>query len=202
MKKLFLLFFLLYLVSYGQSDRSKWTSSMYEQYNSNDFSKLEAANAKINFDNIDYKLFSASIFYATNIQRKKYKRREFKYSVALNSAAQAHSEDMVNKKFLSHKSRIRHKRKLKDRMKIVRITKGIYSENIANIYSREEKPTYWSFALQIVETWMNSKGHRENILDTRLKYLGCGVRHYINKKWTDYNWVKTTQNFSSYSPKP
>ena len=75
MKKLFLLFFLLYLVSYGQSDRSKWTSSMYEQYNSNDFSKLEAANAKINFDNIDYKLFSASIFSATNIQRKKYKRR-------------------------------------------------------------------------------------------------------------------------------
>tara|TARA_B100001250_G_C19407794_1_gene617656 strand:+ start:15 stop:623 length:609 start_codon:yes stop_codon:yes gene_type:complete len=202
MKKLLFLLVFISLISFGQKNESVWKNSMYEQYDYNNFSKLEIVNAKIDFDNINYDLFSASIFYATNFQRKKFKKKEFKYSIALNLAAQGHSEDMVNYDFYDHRSKVRHKRNLRDRMEIVGIEGGGFAENIHNSFAKEAEPTYWSFASSIVQGWMNSKGHRGAILNTKYKYLGCGVYYYVNNKWLDYKWVKTTQNFSSSDSKP
>ena len=196
MKKLILLLFIP-LVSFTQQNESLWKKYMYEQYDYNNFSKLEAVNTKIDFDNIDYDLFSAAIFYATNFQRNKFKKKEYKYSGALSLAAQGHSEDMVNYDFYSHRSKVNNKRNLRDRLKIVGIENAAYAENIHNSFAKEAEPTYWSFATSIVKGWMESEGHRAAILSTKYKYLGCGVYYYINKKWLDYKWVKTTQNFSS-----
>lgn len=38
-----------------------------------------------------------------------------------------------------------------------------------------EMHTYESFAKALVSAWMNSKGHRQNILNSRYVYLGTGV---------------------------
>ena len=35
--------------------------------------------------------------------------------------------------------------------------------------------TYESFAAAVVAAWMNSPGHRANIVDTKLRYLGCSA---------------------------
>ena len=201
MRTLLLILLLVPMMSFGQVNESRWINSMYAQYDSEDYLKLEIVNTKIDFDNIDYDLFSASIFYATNFQRKKYRRKKLKYSSALASAAKGHSNDMVNYDFHSHRSKVKGKIKLRDRMMIVGIKQAYIGENINDTYSGEIEPTYWSFAIEIVEEWMNSEGHRANILDKNFKYLGCGVSYYVDKDWLDYNFVKTTQNFSSYSPK-
>ncbi|MBI2514387.1 MAG: CAP domain-containing protein [Opitutae bacterium] len=36
--------------------------------------------------------------------------------------------------------------------------------------------TYASFARAIVEAWMNSPGHRENIVNPKLRFLGCAAK--------------------------
>lgn len=58
--------------------------------------------------------------------------------------------------------------------------------------------TYEEFAREIVNGWMNSQGHRQNILNPQFKYLGCGAVMYKKK---DNNLLpsilqfKVTQNF-------
>ena len=77
------------------------------------------------------------------------------------------------------------------------------TENIAK-YSLKKEETYWSAAKRIVNGWMNSTGHRKNILDYRFRYLGCGVSNdgklipykWINSSETDwYVYYLSTQNF-------
>ena len=84
---------------------------------------------------------------------------------------------------------------MSDRLKLVGVENAFSGENIFDYF--QQNPTYWSMAVGLVDGWMKSKGHRENILDKNYKYLGCGVYYYFNEKWSDYFYVKSTQNFSS-----
>jgi uncharacterized protein YkwD len=45
--------------------------------------------------------------------------------------------------------------------------------------------TYASFAAAIVEAWMNSPGHRANIVDPRLEALGCAVQGLAGRDSTE-----------------
>ena len=58
--------------------------------------------------------------------------------------------------------------------------------------------TAQAVAVGIVEDWMDSPGHRENILSARYKRIGVGVEVEVSSK---YGWRNeifyTTQNFSS-----
>ena len=81
-----------------------------------------------------------------------------------------------------------------DRLKSVGIEGGYRAENIA--ISNEINPTYWSFALKLVDQWMNSEGHRKNILNSNYNYLGCGT-YYYKFEYGKYYYFKSTQNFSS-----
>ena len=200
-----ILFTLALLVSVNlssQGNTSKWNSKMYELYDAKDFMKLEIVNSKVDFSNIQYELLSASIFYATNLERLKFNKTPLIYSRALNKAAQEHSTDMVKYNFYSHTSTVRGKSSMSDRLKLVGIVYGAFAENIHNTFAEETEPTYWSFALSTVQGWMDSAGHRDNILNSGYKYLGCGAYFYINEEWIDYKWIKTTQNFSSTDAKP
>ncbi len=173
----------------------KWKDSHYDKYTCESFQKLDIIKQKIDPKNIDYKLFKAAIFYRTNIERVKHKKDRFKHSVALEKAAHGHSKNMVKLDFYSHTSPVKGKENMSLRLESVGI-KNVYSaENIYDTY--EKDPTYWSFASGLVEGWMDSKGHKRNILNSNYKYLGCGVYYYINKEWKQYFWVKSTQNFSS-----
>jgi len=192
-----LLYVLLFLpgIGFGQVQLNEWTHSYYNKYNYSTVQSLDVMHQKIDVDNIDYALFNAAVFYCTNLQRVKYGRTPFMHSTALEKAAQGHSKDMVEYNFYSHKSPVKGKRSMSDRLKRVGIGNTYCAENIFDKFGTE--PTYWSFASLLVDGWMDSSGHRENILDRNLRYLGCGTYYYENLEWKSYFWVKSTQNFSS-----
>lgn len=185
----------LSVLSTAQLKLHKWNNDHYETYTYETFRKLDIVNQKIDPKNIDYKLFNAAIFYRTNIERVEHKKDRFIHSSALEKCAQDHSKNMVKKNFYSHTSPVKGMENMSQRLESVGITNVYSGENIYDKFERE--PTYWSFASSLVKGWMDSKGHKRNILNSNYKYLGCGVCYYYNKEWTEYFWVKSTQNFSS-----
>jgi len=195
MRKHLILLLLLPMFSFGQVGLHDWDNSFYEKYKPSKFKNLEIAHQVIDTNNIDYELFNAAVFYCTNIQRTKYGKNPFKYSELLEKAAQDHSKNMVNHNFFSHTSTVRGKTSMTDRLNSVGIKKGYQAENIS--YNYESNPTYWTFALKLVDQWMNSEGHKKNILNSNYNYLGCGTYYYKNVEWKEYFWVKSTQTFSS-----
>ena len=203
MKKILFTIALLVCINlFSQGNISKWKSNMYEFYDAKDFMRLEIVNSKVDFSNVQYELLTASIFYATNLERLKFNKTPLIYSRALNKAAQEHSTDMVKYNFHSHTSVVSGKSSMSDRLKLVGIVYATTGENIQDTYAKETEPTYWSFALFAVQNWMDSEGHRKNILNSKYKYLGCGAYYYTKGEWSGYKWIKTTQNFSSADAKP
>jgi uncharacterized protein YkwD len=197
-KTIIIYFIFLVKISFSQLELHQWSDDSYGKYNSNSFQKLEIVKLKIEKGNIDYPLLNAAIFYSTNIQRIKYKKTPFIFSKYLTKAAQEHSEDMVEYKFYSHTSKVKGKKTMSERLKLVGITNAFLAENIFDFFLKS--PTYWSLSQGLVNGWMESKGHKANILNKNYEYLGCGSKYYFNKDWIDYFYVKSTQNFSSTSP--
>jgi uncharacterized protein YkwD len=83
---------------------------------------------------------------------------------ALEKAARAHSRDMIERDYFSHDTKDR------DEGACARIRRYGYSwracgENIGN-YSAPEA---------MFDAWMNSSGHRANILSDRFREVGIGV---------------------------
>jgi uncharacterized protein YkwD len=171
---------------FSQVSLHVWNNNYYNKYNYSTFQSLDIIHKEIDFNNIDYPLFNAAIFYCTNIQRVKYNKARYIHSPGLEKAAQGHSKDMVVYNFFSHTSSVTGKRTVKDRVNVYGISDA--AENIALNYGKST--TYWSFALKLVEQWMNSPGHRTNILNEQYKYLGCGV--YASS--SSDGMVKATQN--------
>ncbi len=88
----------------------------------------------------------------------------------LNASAQAHANDMANRNYFSHytKSPYPYNYGSSDwsaRISYWGYTNGYRAENIA--YGQDT-------ATEVVNAWWNSSGHRENIIDCHLKYMGVG----------------------------
>lgn len=203
---------------------SQWSAALYSKYNSSKFRSFPPANERIDFSKIDYPLLNAAVFYDTNRRRKEMELPTLEYSPALEKAAIEHSKDMVELEFYSHTSPVSGRENPKKRLENYEISNAFTAENI-NIgfgiayeggrpvytpvqnkgqyfsYDLDGVPlppqTYNSLARSVVDSWMNSVGHRKNILNTNLKYLGIGSAHYKDKKFYDMDKFKFTQKFSS-----
>jgi len=81
---------------------------------------------------------------------------------ALQRAARAHSADMINRGYFSHGS-------AGPRLKAYGYNWRTYGENIA------WGSGYRGYAGRIFTNWMNSSGHRSNILDGRFREVGIGA---------------------------
>lgn len=81
----------------------------------------------------------------------------------LTAAGQKHSEDMSENDYFSHTSR--DGRSFVDRAK----AEGYRSPGAENIAAGQRTPE------QVMEAWMNSSGHRANILNCDLKKMGLGL---------------------------
>ena len=76
-------------------------------------------------------------------------------------------------------------------------------KNIISFYSKLNGKqfnfhTIDSFSHFVVNAWMNSNGHRKNILDNEVSHLGCGAVLYyrdINNEGDKLPYLKVTQNF-------
>ncbi len=91
----------------------------------------------------------------------------------LTAAAQAHSKDMAWCNFLSHIG--------SDGSSFAeRIRRHGYSFSA----SGENVAFGFTSAQQVVQGWMNSPGHRANILNPKYKDIGIGYAHKHNDYWT------------------
>jgi len=154
----------------------------------------DLAAQRIEPTNFDHQLLSALIFHLTNEERKAEGIPPLTYAFALDLAATGHSKDMVEHDFYAHVSPVSGKEYMRDRMEAVGIDGGAIAENIFKKRGAEGV-SYLRFAHSTVEGWMNSKGHRKNILNPKYRYLGCGTAFYGIDQFGLQ--VMCTQNFSS-----
>lgn len=104
----------------------------------------------------------SSVVHLTNVARAAKGCRPLKVSVRLTNAAQGHATDMSRKHYFSHTS-------LDGTSWITRIRRAGWTtpggENIAYGFL---SPT------GVLKAWMNSPGHRRNLLDCHFHYIGVG----------------------------
>ncbi|NVJ85512.1 MAG: CAP domain-containing protein [Algoriphagus sp.] len=221
MKKLFGLFAFL-LISFPSFSQEGSPNNLYH-YSKEEFFKLKSISKTLDLTDINYPLLHASIFFVTNRQRILHGLEPLEYSLKIEMLAAGHAYDMATYGFYSHQSKIRNKRKLRDRFQIVGLNPTLIAENISNTsgldyeYGRMVNPpqqpglftyantpriepvplhTYLSYAEEIVKLWMESPGHRQNILNPAFKKMGCGSQVYGEKKFYNMPYFMNVQCFS------
>lgn len=128
-----------------------------------------------------------------NAERKSAKLTSLRFDEELSEIARAHSEDMARRKFFDHINpdgrdpSDRGKRagyvcqKIFDRALRQGLAENLFQGNLYDrVQVRNNKTTYdWNTSEQIarqsVQNWMNSPGHRRNILERDYDRAGIGV---------------------------
>lgn len=105
-----------------------------------------------------------SVCMRTNEARVSQGLMPLKLELTLTDVAQAHSQDMVDRAYFNHTNP--DNQTPFDRLNTAGISYQYAAENIASGQTTPE---------QVVSAWMNSSGHRANILSTRFTRLGVGV---------------------------
>ncbi|MCD7034481.1 CAP domain-containing protein [Metabacillus sp. GX 13764] len=114
--------------------------------------------------------FDYEVFILTNMQRVKYKLSPLTLDVELSGVAKKKSEDMIAKGYFDHQSPTYGSPF--QMMEAFHIPYHYAGENIAMGY---RSPA------DVVQGWMNSKDHRENILKETYNRIGTG---YSQNYWT------------------
>ncbi len=115
-------------------------------------------------------------------ERRQAGRRPLALDPRLDAAAQRHAEDMLERSYFAHRGR--DGRTVRERSRAAGYEWEAIGENIAlNQLSVKE----------VVESWMRSPGHRENILDRRYTQTGIGLAMGRDPKTGEYRvlWVQT-----------
>jgi len=189
---------------YANDDASVFADDAYQKYTWQTFNASDFANRKIDLFNPDYGLLNAAIFYAVNEQREAKKLSPLQFSAVLREAASMHSEKMVELKFFNDKNkkdttnltpskRVFH---LGGNFKLIgeNIGRGLlmdyddkkkyaifkqdpdYKYFFNNGKDEIEPTTYLAFAKKIVQSWMDNKEQKINLIYTPYGFMGCGVR--------------------------
>ncbi|HTD88417.1 MAG TPA: CAP domain-containing protein [Candidatus Binatia bacterium] len=177
---------------------------LYSGHDWKSFANLPQAQASIVFDRVDVELLAAAIFHETNHRRMNHNLPLLTFDAAAARAAEIQAQIMMQTGDVSHEHPKNAKyATLTQRLTAVGLEPRFAAENIAytfavqyhsadHVYVREEngqkvfsyKPngppvashTYISFAKSVVDQWMNSPGHRENLLHREPRFLGVGCR--------------------------
>lgn len=124
-----------------------------------------------------------AIFNKVNAERTKAGVAPLTYNTTMEKYARIKSQDMGDNNYFSHADQSGNY--ITTKMKADGVSYNAWGENIAYI-SGITDPT--ALANQFMTNWMNSQGHRENILSTNFKSMGVGVYKVGNK-------VYATQEF-------
>lgn len=136
---------------------------------------------------------------------------------SLATVARGHSQWMANRQILSHRSTVPGKASLSQRIRAARVDFRTGSENIGMVhryqidnrrfrildsqscefatYDGQPLPahSYASLARHMVNLWMESPGHRKNILDRRVNRTSVAVAFDQSAQYCGRYWV--TQKF-------
>ena len=108
--------------------------------------------------------FQKEVVRLVNVERAKVGLKELSFNAELSNVTTLKSQDMINKNYFSHTSPTYGSPF--DMMKKFNISYRAAGENIAK---GQKTPA------EVVTAWMNSKGHRENILNSKYTEIGVGV---------------------------
>jgi stress response protein SCP2 len=106
---------------------------------------------------------AAEVVAATNVERRRHGLPAFAVDARLGAAAQLHSADMLRRGFFDHQNP--DGAQVWDRARTVGYPYRKIAENIA---------AGQRTAVEVVTGWMDSPGHRRNILDGELHQIGVG----------------------------
>jgi len=179
-----------------------------------------SVDQSLNPRRLDRKLLEKALVDVTNRVRERYRLDACRYYVKLKNAARGHSEDMVRHDFFSHVSPVPARRQLVDRIQLAGVARAntVVGENIGVDYylkiadvpyyktyrngqvvyiSHETDEvigyqSYREFSESMVDKWMRSPGHRENILNGDFDRIGIGV---ASGKYNGFDAIYVTQNF-------
>ncbi|MEZ4829969.1 MAG: CAP domain-containing protein [Bacteroidia bacterium] len=175
--------------------------SAYAKYTWQTFEKIPQLRDTLDWQNVDYSLLNAAVFFMTNKAREANRRKALVFSPSLRNVADFHSAQMAKYEFVDHYNR-RNAAYGTPEKRGKRFNVQVIAENVASSFLYDYKSgtnfyrasngsdfdfydtdnhqilplTYLGFAHQIVKDWMSSKGHRTNILHPGLNTLGCAVR--------------------------
>ena len=149
-------------------------------------------------EKLDEKRVEELIHKEINERRVRHQRGELRWEGTLAKIAQYHSDDMVKRSYYAHEGP--NGETMSDRYDRHAKDCRTYAENIMYTWYQEELntqgDTYYStneeLARGIVNGWMNSSGHRENILNAQFSEEGIGVTSVETDEGAK---VYATQNF-------
>lgn len=153
---------------------------------------------QVNAGRIDQALMNNAILHYTNQIRCRRGLRAFTTSQDVFGAASIHAKNMASTRTYAHELNIRRQRNLRERLQTQNASFRRAAENIAKTfvyslngrgyiasgsctfrYTANNQPipihTYRTLAQELVESWDNSPGHRENIRSRRFTRMGAGV---------------------------
>jgi uncharacterized protein YkwD len=164
------------------------------------FHEIKQVKEEIQFDRVNSELLSAAVLHEANRRRAEKGLPALKHHAKAQQAAQIQAQIMQRRGSISHENPENPRfANLPKRVQSVGVNPGFAAENVATafglqyqsgraFYKREQagkavfsylpngpaiRPhSYESFARALVDAWMNSPGHRDNILHKEPQYLG------------------------------
>lgn len=159
--------------------QANWKLQEYSHWDYTNFRQNQLFNQLFSTSDPDYLLLDAAVYYLTNEERAKLGIPTLPYHKLLEVAAYNHSMKMATTGFFSHRNPNDTSRtKTEDRGKLAGVSNPKFAENIAMNHPGDNV-TYLQVATSLIEQWMNSTGHRSNILSSKAKQMGAGT-YYIN----------------------
>jgi uncharacterized protein YkwD len=169
-----------------------------------EFARLPEARERIDPANFSRERMNAAIFHETNRVRRRLGLPLFTHLLRLDGAADLKATIGVVQMNISHDNPLPATATVAQRVEVMGLDYHEVAENLARLTIfdvpfgtrqvgvRSEGPppkyyhldtgqpihphTYTGFAAAVVDAWMNSPGHRENLLNVRLVSLGCSAR--------------------------
>lgn len=167
------------------------------------FAELPALQTKLHSAQLDHTLLAAAIFHETNRVRREHGLRPFRWLAPLDEAADLQANSIALDQTVGHTNLFPALLTIGDRLERVGLPGGRAAENAAalplldidpahgiRITRHENQPvaaddvtgrigqphTYATFAAAALKAWMDSPGHRANILNPGFESLGCSGR--------------------------
>jgi len=129
---------------------------------------------------------SKQVFEMTNQERARFGLPPLKPEVGLDSLARYHSSNMLKQKFFSHTDLFGDEVSGRAKKRYPELLYSSIGENIAHTSGLDDH----LIAANIMDGWMKSKGHRENILSNQFTHLGVGIAQ-------ERSVFYATQNFAT-----
>lgn len=163
---------------------------------------VRMADRVVEVENFAPNLLAGEIFRESNEVRVRQGVAALKPEPRLAAAADGQAAMLALRIHGGHDNPLANHRDPSARVVQAGLPAGLVGENAATLSARNRDTgrnyTYRELATVIVQAWMDSPGHRANLLSPEFRYLGCGARAAFLQR--DNPMVYSIQDF--YTPAP